>query len=121
MRHELQLSRQSLRRFAGISVSFVMGGIGAQDAGVAIVPLKGAALHANGLYLAGDRPMADIDLLAGEFDIHTDAPADSHAHGGWFGELMAHGPGALGWGLGAVLVAAVGVVWWRRRQRERQL
>ncbi|WP_369944560.1 nucleotidyltransferase family protein [Xanthomonas medicagonis] len=35
----------------------------AQDAGVAIVPLKGAALHANGLYLAGDRPMADIDLL----------------------------------------------------------
>ena len=58
---------------------------------------------------------ADIDLLAGEFDIHTDAPADSHAHGGWFGELMAHGPGALGWGLGAVLFAAVGVVWWRRR------
>lgn len=35
----------------------------AQAAGVAIVPLKGAALHAKGLYLAGDRPMADIDLL----------------------------------------------------------
>ncbi|WP_369981580.1 nucleotidyltransferase family protein [Xanthomonas bundabergensis] len=35
----------------------------AQAAGVAIVPLKGAALHAQGLYLAGDRPMADIDLL----------------------------------------------------------
>ncbi|WP_081044693.1 nucleotidyltransferase family protein [Xanthomonas translucens] len=35
----------------------------AQAAGVAIVPLKGAALHAQGLYLPGDRPMADIDLL----------------------------------------------------------
>ncbi|MBB5876325.1 nucleotidyltransferase family protein [Xanthomonas sp. 3498] len=35
----------------------------AQTAGLAIVPLKGAALHAQGLYRPGDRPMADIDLL----------------------------------------------------------
>ncbi|MET0550958.1 MAG: nucleotidyltransferase family protein [Xanthomonas sp.] len=35
----------------------------AQTAGLAIVPLKGAALHALGLYRPGDRPMADIDLL----------------------------------------------------------
>lgn len=31
--------------------------------GIALVPLKGAALHANGTYAAGDRPMADLDLL----------------------------------------------------------
>ena len=35
----------------------------AQARGVALVPLKGAALHALGLYQAGDRPMADLDLL----------------------------------------------------------
>ncbi|SEJ18244.1 nucleotidyltransferase family protein [Frateuria terrea] len=35
----------------------------ARDAGVALVPLKGAALHALGLYAPGERPMADIDLL----------------------------------------------------------
>lgn len=31
--------------------------------GLAVVPLKGAALHALGVYAAGERPMADIDLL----------------------------------------------------------
>ncbi len=31
--------------------------------GVAAVALKGAALHAFGLYAAGERPMADVDLL----------------------------------------------------------
>ncbi len=30
---------------------------------IAFVPLKGEALHSIGLYAAGDRPMADIDLL----------------------------------------------------------
>jgi hypothetical protein len=35
----------------------------ARAAGVTLVPLKGAALHAMGLYAAGERPMADIDLL----------------------------------------------------------
>jgi hypothetical protein len=34
-----------------------------QEAGVAVTALKGAALHAMGLYAAGERPMADIDLL----------------------------------------------------------
>jgi hypothetical protein len=33
------------------------------EAGVAVTALKGAALHELGLYSAGDRPMADIDLL----------------------------------------------------------
>jgi hypothetical protein len=32
-------------------------------AGVAVTALKGAALHQLGLYEAGDRPMADVDLL----------------------------------------------------------
>jgi hypothetical protein len=36
----------------------------ARNAGVVLVPLKGAALHALGLYAPGERPMADIDLLA---------------------------------------------------------
>jgi hypothetical protein len=40
-------------------------------AGVAAVALKGAALHAFGLYQAGDRPMSDIDLLV--------RPADAQA------------------------------------------
>jgi hypothetical protein len=35
----------------------------AREAGIAAVTLKGAALHALGVYGAGDRPMADIDLL----------------------------------------------------------
>ena len=38
-------------------------------AGVPVVALKGAALHALGLYRAGDRPMADLDLLVREEDV----------------------------------------------------
>ena len=40
-------------------------------AGIAIVPLKGSALHALGLYAPGDRPMADIDLLVREQDAES--------------------------------------------------
>src|SRR5579872_5000379 len=35
----------------------------ARAAGLALVGLKGLALHARGLYEPGERPMADIDLL----------------------------------------------------------
>ena len=35
----------------------------AREAGVGAVALKGVALHAFGVYPAGDRPMADVDLL----------------------------------------------------------
>jgi AcrR family transcriptional regulator len=38
----------------------------AREAGIGLVPLKGAALHAMGIYAAGQRPMADIDLLVRE-------------------------------------------------------
>jgi hypothetical protein len=34
-----------------------------QQEGIAVVGLKGAALHCMGLYCAGERPMADVDLL----------------------------------------------------------
>lgn len=40
----------------------------ARAAGLAVVPLKGSALHALGLYAPGERPMADIDLLVRESD-----------------------------------------------------
>jgi hypothetical protein len=41
---------------------------GARDVGLAMVALKGSALHAMGLYVPGERPMADIDLLVREGD-----------------------------------------------------
>jgi Uncharacterised nucleotidyltransferase len=42
---------------------------GARRAGIALVALKGAALHAMGVYRAGQRPMGDIDLLVRETDV----------------------------------------------------
>jgi hypothetical protein len=36
---------------------------GCREAGISIVGLKGAALHSMGFYRAGERPMADVDLL----------------------------------------------------------
>jgi len=47
---------------------------GARAKGLPLMALKGSALHALGLYAAGDRPMADIDLLVD--DTHADATAD---------------------------------------------
>ncbi|HEY9130282.1 MAG TPA: nucleotidyltransferase family protein [Dyella sp.] len=41
----------------------------ARTANIAIVPLKGSALHALGLYAPGERPMADIDLLVRPEDV----------------------------------------------------
>jgi hypothetical protein len=45
----------------------------AREAGVAAVALKGVALHALGVYQAGDRPMADVDLLVRPADAHCTA------------------------------------------------
>lgn len=39
---------------------------GARARGIALVALKGCALHALGIYAPGERPMADIDLLVHE-------------------------------------------------------
>lgn len=41
----------------------------ARNAGIAMVTLKGAALHAAGVYAAGERPMADLDLLVRPADV----------------------------------------------------
>jgi hypothetical protein len=47
----------------------------AVEDGIAAVALKGAALHAIGLYCIGDRPMADIDLLVRPIDAERTAKA----------------------------------------------
>ena len=41
----------------------------ARQANLPIVALKGAALHTMGVYLPGERPMADLDLLVREADM----------------------------------------------------
>jgi hypothetical protein len=41
----------------------------AREAGIPMVALKGAALHALGFYNPGDRPMADLDYLVEEPDM----------------------------------------------------
>jgi hypothetical protein len=43
-------------------------GVRFAQAGVAAVPLKGAALQALGIYAPGERPMADLDVLVREAD-----------------------------------------------------
>jgi hypothetical protein len=43
----------------------------ARSAGIVIVALKGAALHAAGIYAAGERPMADLDLLTHPVDVDS--------------------------------------------------
>jgi hypothetical protein len=45
----------------------------ARETGVAATALKGAALHQIGLYEAGDRPMADVDLLVRPADVERSA------------------------------------------------
>jgi hypothetical protein len=45
----------------------------ARETGVAATALKGAALHQKGLYQAGDRPMADVDLLVRPADVERTA------------------------------------------------
>jgi hypothetical protein len=44
-----------------------------REEGIAAVALKGAALHAIGLYAVGERPMADIDLLVRPADAERTA------------------------------------------------
>jgi hypothetical protein len=41
----------------------------AREAGIPLVALKGAALHALGLYAPGERPMTDLDFLVEEPDL----------------------------------------------------
>ena len=46
----------------------------ARRAGIAIVPLKGAALYRLGIYSGGERPMADLDLLVAPHDAERVKP-----------------------------------------------
>ena len=51
------------RRHARIEKLLLQIDRSAREAGLGIMTLKGVALHALGLYTAGERPMADVDLL----------------------------------------------------------
>jgi putative nucleotidyltransferase-like protein len=53
----------TVRRFVRIEELLQQIDHRARREGVALVALKGAALHASGIYTAGERPMADVDLL----------------------------------------------------------
>jgi hypothetical protein len=43
----------------------------ARSEGIAVVALKGVSLHTRGIYEAGERPMADIDLLVKDADVEA--------------------------------------------------
>jgi len=43
----------------------------ARDLSIAVVALKGASLHQMGLYAAGERPMADLDLFVSAADVES--------------------------------------------------
>ncbi len=59
---------QTLARHARIEQLLAHIAARAADAGLPLMLLKGAALHAAGFYAAGERPMADVDLLAAPDD-----------------------------------------------------
>ena len=56
-------------------IARLLADIGAQAArnGIAIVALKGAALHEIGIYQPGERPMSDLDLLVRSSDVQATA------------------------------------------------
>ena len=56
-------------RFGRMSTLLDIINVQAVRANIAFVPLKGAALHTLKLYEAGERPMADIDLLVKPHDL----------------------------------------------------
>lgn len=58
-----QQKDQTAARFGRIQQLLQLIDHHARRDGIALVALKGAALHADGLYAAGERPMADVDLL----------------------------------------------------------
>jgi Uncharacterised nucleotidyltransferase len=73
--------------------------------GIAAVALKGAALHAIGLYAVGERPMADIDLLvkpadAGRMALLLESLGFYEARASWrervFTPIVERAVGALG-------------------------
>ena len=55
--------QQSVGRYRQIATLLEAIDTQARREGLALVGLKGAALHAGGVYAPGERPMGDIDLL----------------------------------------------------------
>jgi len=55
---------QSMAREARVDATLAQLDAAARAAGIALVALKGACLRRHDLYRPGERPMADIDLLA---------------------------------------------------------
>lgn len=73
-RHFLTEQRTHVaQRHARITTLLERLDAGARGAGLSIVPLKGAALHALGLYAPGERPMSDIDILVRDEDADATA------------------------------------------------
>jgi Uncharacterised nucleotidyltransferase len=69
-RHFLAAQRdQTAQRHGAIAQLLARIEAQARAMKVAVQPLKGAALHALGIYTPGQRPMADVDLLVRETDI----------------------------------------------------
>ena len=63
--------RHTLARQERIAELLVRIDASARSAGIAIVALKGAALQMAGVYAAGERPMADLDLLVHPTDVEA--------------------------------------------------
>jgi hypothetical protein len=67
--------KHSIGRFRQIESILAALDSHARAGGIAFVALKGAALHARGIYAGGERPMGDIDLLIREQDAEAMARA----------------------------------------------
>jgi hypothetical protein len=94
----------------------------AREAGIPMVALKGAALHEMGLYRAGERPMADLDLLVEEPDLEAaakllEAQGFRTEFSFWKNRIFKAGDGAAG-GLGERSDYPIKVeLHWRIRER----
>jgi Uncharacterised nucleotidyltransferase len=93
------------RRHARIEKLLLQIDRGAREIDLGIMTLKGAALHALGLYSAGERPMADVDLLVDPPDVESavrlieslgfrECRRSFRERG--FAPLASHSPGPLG-------------------------
>jgi hypothetical protein len=76
----LQQRQQTLLRYRRIAAALQAIADRAAAEGLAMVALKGAALHALGVYSAGERPMADIDLLVHAADARRAADVLASVH-----------------------------------------
>lgn len=65
----LEQFRHVAGRHARIAALISLIDLRARENGVQLIALKGAALHALGVYKVGQRPMADIDILVREIDL----------------------------------------------------